>query len=411
MAEATPPRAPRRPHVVSAHGDDRQDPWYWLRDRDDPEVLAYLRAENGYTDAETAPILPLRDALFEEMKARIKETDMSVPARRGPWWYATRTEEGKSYPIHCRRHARGPDELPPAGQPGSGEQVLLDENVLADGSDYFAVGTAVVSHDHRWLAYTTDHSGNEKYELRFRPLDPGDGADAAPAVQALESVPEVGYGLAWSKESDYVFYVRLDEAQRPFQLWRHRLGSDPETDVLVYEETDRRFSLGTGSTRDGALVLVGLHSTNTTEWLAVPTATPLAEPAVVLPRREGIEYAVDHLTPAGGGPGWFVALTNDRARDFRVLAARADALGDAGGWREVVAHRAGVRVEDVDALGRVLVLSERAEAETRVRVLPLAEGPDPLDGDLLASGWIVPATSSEKAPVPEPSVVTCPEPR
>ena len=144
---------------------------------------------------------------------------------------------------------------------------------------------------------------------------------------APESVPETGYGLAWSAAADYVFYVRMDEAQRPFQLWRHRLGSDPAGDVLVFEELDRRFSLGTGSTRDTAFVLIGLHSTNTTEWLAIPSADPLAEPRVVLPRREGVEYAVDHLTPAAGGTGWFLVLTNEEAQDFRVLAAPDDALG------------------------------------------------------------------------------------
>ncbi len=420
MPEASPPRAPRRPHVISAHGDDREDPWYWLRERGDPEVVAYLRAENDYTDAETASIRPLRDQLFEEMKARIKETDMSVPARRGPWWYYTRTEEGKSYPIHCRRAARGADELPPAGEPGGDEEILLDENVLAEGSDYFAVGTAAVSHDHRWLAYTTDRVGNEKYELRFRLLDggPGDmsgdgtgvGTSAAP-----EMVPEVGYGLGWSAASDYVFYVRLDEAQRPFQLWRHRLGADPAGDVLVYEEADRRFSLGAGSTRDGALVLVGLHSTNTSEWRSVPTATPLADPVVVLPRREGVEYAVDHLTPSGGGPGWLVALTNDGARDFRVLAApdHAHDTGGAEAWREVVPHRPGLRVEDVDAFGRFLVLSERTEAQTQVRVLPLATGPEPLGdgGGLLAPSWVVTSPESPSTtwvganPEPDPSTL------
>ena len=149
---ASPPTAPQRPHVITAHGDERQDPWFWLRDREDPEVLAYLEAENAYTDAETAPLADLRERLFEEMKARIKETDMSVPARRGPWWYYSRTEEGKSYAIHCRRPARGRDELPPAGEPGDEEQILLDENREAEGSEYFAVGGAVVSHDHRWLA-------------------------------------------------------------------------------------------------------------------------------------------------------------------------------------------------------------------------------------------------------------------
>ena len=205
---------------------------------------------------------------------------MSVPARRGPWWYYTRTEEGKDYGIHCRRPARGPDELPPAGEPGEEEQVLLDENALAEGTDYFAVGSAAVSHDHRWLAFSTDKLGNEKYELRFKPLD----AETPPAAEA---VPETGYGLAWSAAADYVFYVRLDEAQRPFQLWRHQLGGDPAGDVLVFEEPDRRFSLGAGSTRDTAYVLIGLHSTNTTEWLALPSDDPLGEPRVILPGARG----------------------------------------------------------------------------------------------------------------------------
>jgi oligopeptidase B len=383
---ASPPSAPRRPHVVSAHGDDREDPWFWLREREDPEVLAYLEAENAYTEEETAPLRGLRSGLFEEMKARIKETDMSVPARRGPWWYYSRTEEGKDYGIHCRRPARGRDELPPAGEPGEEEQILLDENALAEGTEYFAVGSAAVSHDHRWLAYSTDHRGNEKYELCFRPLD----AEIAPAPEA---VPETGYGLAWSAATDYVFYVRMDEAQRPFQLWRHELGHDPAGDVLVFEEPDRRFSLGTGTTRDTAFVLIGLHSTNTTEWLAIPSDDPLGEPRVVLPRREGVEYAVDHLTPTPGGAGWFVVLTNDGAQDFRVLAAPDDALGTETGWREVVPYRPGVRVEDVDAFSSVLVLSERSEAQTQVRVLPLPEG-EPFEGDLLESGWIVPSIES-----------------
>ena len=240
---AIPPLAPRRPHVITAHGDGREDPWFWLRDREDPEVLAYLEAENTYTDAVMEPLGSLRDGLFEEMKARIKETDMSVPARRGPWWYYSRTEEGKEYAIHCRRPARGRDELPPAGEPGDEEQILLDENSLAQGSEYFAVGSAAVSHDHRWLAYGTDRRGDEKYELRFRPLD----AETSPNV-AAEVVFETSYGLAWSAGADHVFYVRLDEAQRPYQLWRHQLGTDPAGDQLVFEEPDRRFSLGTGST-------------------------------------------------------------------------------------------------------------------------------------------------------------------
>ena len=410
-----PPVAPQRPHVISAHGDDREDPWFWLRERDDPAVLEYLQAENAYTDLRTEGLVGLRESLFEEMKGRIKETDMSVPARRGPWWYYTRTEEGRNYAIHCRRPARGRDELPPAGEPGEEEQILLDENALAEGSDYFAVGSAAVSRDHNWLAYSTDRAGDEKYELRFRPLEAEISPDLAP-----ETVPETGYGLAWSAATDHVFYVRLDEAHRPYQLWRHRLGSDSSEDVLVYEESDRRFSLGTGTTRDMAYVLVGLHSTNTTEWLAIPTDDPLAAPTVLMPRREGVEYAVDHLSPASPatpaaaaeGGGWFVALTNEDAQDFRVMATPAADIGAIfSDWREIVPHRPGVRVEDADAFTTALVLSERSEAQTQVRVLPLAVGggtgsDDPFGGDLLASGWIVPSIDSPSStwlgPNPEP---------
>jgi oligopeptidase B len=403
LTPAAPPQAPRHPHLISVHGDDREDPWYWLRERDDPEVSAYLRAENAYTEASLSRLDGLRAQLFEEMKARIKETDMSVPARRGPWWYYTRTEEGKDYGIHCRRPAHGSDELPPAGEPGDEEQVLLDENALAAGSEYFAVGTAVVSHDHRWLAFSTDLSGDEKYQLRFHPLD----AELSPSA-AAETVPDTGYGLAWSRDGDFVFYVRLDEAQRPYQLWRHRLGTDPATDVLVVEEGDRRFSLGTGSSRDAAWVLVGLHSTNTSEWLAIPSDVPLTSPQAVLPRREGIEYAVDHLTTEAGS-GWFVALTNEDAQDFRVLAAPDARLGQAQGWREIVPHRPGVRVEDLDAFTGALVLSERAEAQTRVRVLPLRDPVDPFGDDPLATGWLIPSADSPSSTWvglnPEPNVV------
>ena len=295
---SNPPVAPKRPHTLTAHGHERQDPWFWLRDRDDPGVEAYLVAENAYTDEVLAPLDQLRQTLFEEMKARIQETDMSVPTRRGPWWYYGRTEEGKSYGIHCRRPAGAADELPPATEgPAPDEQVLLDENVEADGAEYFAVGTAAVSPDHTWLAYGTDRAGDEKYLLQFRAVSPGAIPETAP-----EEVPETGYGVAWSADASVIFYVRLDESMRPHQLWRHRVGTDPEGDVLVYEEPDRRFSLGTGLTRDESFVLISLHSTNTTEWLAIPADRPESEPVAVLPRREGVEYAVDHLSPTGNGP-------------------------------------------------------------------------------------------------------------
>jgi oligopeptidase B len=387
----TPPLAPQRPHPLLTHGHERIDPWFWLRERDDPEVLAYLEAENAFTEETLAPLSGLRADLFEEMKARIKETDMSVPSRRGPWWYYGRTEEGKNYAIHCRRPAGAPDELPPAGEAGADEMVLLDENVLAEGLDYFHVGSATVSPDHAWLAYGSDTKGDEKYELHFHALaGEAGGDDAAP-----ETVLDTGYGLAWSSDSSVIFYVRMDEAMRPHQLWRHRLGTDPAQDVLVFQEDDRRFSLGTGNTRDGDLILIALHSTNTTEWHAIAADRPDAPPQVVLARREGLEYAVDHLPGRPGHEaGWLIVVTNDEGKDFRVIAAPAAAGTESLQWREVIAHRPGVRVEDVDAFSDLLVLSERSEAETRVRIVPLPDGPDPFAADLLAQGRIVPSVDS-----------------
>jgi oligopeptidase B len=418
----TPPQAPKRPHTLSTFGHDREDPWYWLRERDDPEVKAYLEAENAYTDAVLAPFDELRSTLFEEMKARILETDMSVASRRGPWWYYGRTEEGKNYAIHCRRPVGAPDELPPAGEAGDEEQILLDENVLAAGHDYFAVGTAVVSPDHATLAYATDTEGDERYELRFHSLRADANANVNAAADANEepapeTVSDTSYGLAWSSASSMVFYVRLDESVRPYQLWRHELGTDPAGDTLVFQEDDRRFSLGTGRSRDGAFVLIALHSTNTSEWLAIPADDPTAAPRTVIPRREGLEYAVDHVMPTATGTpaasttsGWFVVLTNDEAEDFRVVAAPDDILGTDGDWREIVPHRPGVRIEDVDTFSSVLVLSERSEAETLVRVIPLAEGPDPWASDLLAGAWVVPSAESPAATWlganPEPDVTS-----
>jgi len=402
----TPPRAAQRPHTLTTFDHARVDPWYWLRERDNAEVVAYLEAENSYTDDVLAPLEELRSNLFEEMKDRILETDMSVPSRRGPWWYYGRTEEGKDYAIHCRRPASGADELPPAGEPGEEEQILLDENLLAEGHEYFALGTAVVSPDHTMIAYGTDVNGDERYELRFRSLHSDDPSDRAPEV-----VADTGYGLAWSSQSDVVFYTRLDEAMRPYQLWRHQLGTQPSSDALVFEEADRRFSLGTGRTRDGAYVLLAVHSTNTTEWLAVPADDPTVEPRVVLPRHEGREYSVDHLRRGDHDRrGWFVVLTNEDAQDFRVIAAADDALGSDQGWQEIIPHRPGVRIEDVDTFSSALVLSERSEAETFVRIVPLQSGPDPLGGDLLPASWVIPSTQSPSSswlgPNPEPHVTT-----
>ena len=355
-----------------AHGDARIDDWFWLRDKDDPAVIAHLEAENAYTEAATAGTGALRDELYDEIVSRIEETDLSVPVRKGPWLYYGRTEEGSNYAIHCRRPA-GPDPgtdparlSEPGGVPED-EQVLLDENRLAAGHDYFAVGNLEISPDHRWLVYSTDTSGGERYTMRFLDLEHG--------TLAPESIEDTSYGSAWANDNATVFYVRVDEAMRPYQLWRHRVGTDPAGDRLVYEEADDRFYLGVGRTRDDRYVLVGLDSKMTSEVWFLDADHPEGEPTVVEPRRHGVEYSVDHDRgdPGRGRPSRFLIVTNDGAEDFRLMEA-PEATPGRPHWREVIPARDDVRLDGVDVFAGHLVVYERHGGETRIRVVDAVTG-------------------------------------
>ena len=367
--EGPPPAPGRRPEELRAHGDVRVDDWYWLRDRDDPEVIAHLEAENAYTEAVTAPLAGLRRSLFEEMVARIEETDLSVPSRKGPWHYYSRTVEGSSYGIHCRRPAVGREamEVPAPGAELPDEEVILDENLLAAGHDYFALGNLSISPDHRWLAYSTDTTGGERYTMRFRDLTSG--------REAEEALEDTSYGVAWANDNATVFFVRVDEAMRPHQLWRHRVGADPSGDALVHEEPDERFYLGVGRTKDDRFVLMGLDSKVTSEYRVLAADDPEGRFTVVEPRRQGIEYSVDHDRgdPDGGRPGRFLIVTNDGAEDFRLMAAPDDDPGR-GSWAEVIPGRPGVRLDAVDPFAGHLVVYEREDGETRVRVVDAVTG-------------------------------------
>ncbi len=377
-----PPSPPARPRTLAHHGHERTDPWYGLRDADDPEVIAWLEAENAYTEARLAPTEPLRRRIFEEIRARVQETDVSAPVRKGAWEYTTRTTEGRQYGRHVRRPAR-PGTTGPATEPTTvDEQLLVDENELAGDSDYFALGALAISPSQEIVAYSTDHTGAERYTLRFR----RPGVRAEPADDRPDDPPDevtdVSAGGAWGDDGTF-FYLRPDATERPYQVWRHELGADPSDDRLVFEEPDERFFVGVGRTRSGDLVLIASESKTTSEVWWVPTAAPASAPECVRPRTDGVEYSVDHHRVAPGGPGTFVIVTNDGgARDFKVVAAPVPPAGegsarDDAGWREVVGHRAGVRVEDVDAFADHLVVSERADALTRLRVLPVSVLDDP----------------------------------
>ena len=257
MAAPTPPDAPRRPHTLSIHGDDRVDDWYWLRERDNPDVVAHLEAENAYADAVLAPLRGLRDRIFDEIRNRIQETDESAPVPSGPWEYTSRTLEGQQYAMHYRR---------PRGATPDEAALLLDENVLAGDSDYFALGGFEVSPDHRVLGYSTDTTGGERYTLHFR--------DLTTNVDLPDVVENVTYGLAWADDARTCFYVRPDDAMRPHEVWRHTLGTPASDDVRVLREEDERFFLGLERTRSGRFVLIETASKTTSEVWFVPTENP-----------------------------------------------------------------------------------------------------------------------------------------
>jgi oligopeptidase B len=356
-ARANPPRARRVPHVLRAHGDERDDDWYWLRNRDDPDVIAYLETENAYADTMLAPLVSLRDRVFEEIKARVQETDESAPVAEGPWEYTSRTEEGSQYAIHCRR---------PRGEGAATARVVLDENALAEGHDYFSLGGFEVTPDHAVLAYSVDFSGGERYTLRFRDLTTGNELE--------DVVEDVTYGLAWADDARTCFYVRPDHAMRPHEVWRHVLGTPAADDVLVLREDDERFYMGVERTRSGRFVLIDASSKLTSEVWFVPTDAPRTEPRVIAPRDHGHEYAVDHHRSEKHGDR-FVIVTNQggEARNFELVTAPSTDPGRKR-WKSLVPHRDDVKLDAVNAFAEYFVLSERANGLERLCVMRIDDG-------------------------------------
>ena len=345
-----PPVAKRVPATRTVHGDTIVDDYAWLRNRDDPDAIAYLEAENAYCAAATAHLQPLEEQIFQEIKGRTLEADLSAPVRQGGWWYYSRTEEGKQYPIHCRRRAEQDD--------GS-EQVMLDSNELAGDSGYFALGHFQVSPDGRLLAYSTNFDGSESYTLRFRNLETGE--------LLLDEVSGVYYSGAWSHDGSRFFYVTHDAAMRPYRVWRHRLGTPASDDLLLYEEADERFFAGVQLTRSKRFVLINLSSQITSEVWSLPADEPDGPPRVLELRRQGVEYRVAHQ-----GDRYFI-LHNNGATNFELAAAPVQSPGRAN-WQTVIPERADTRLDSVHAFAAHLVVHLRREGRTELRILPLADG-------------------------------------
>jgi oligopeptidase B len=363
-----PPQPRRIPRTLSLHGDHRVDDWFWLRDREDPAVIAHLEAENAYADAVLAPIAPLRDDIFDEIRARVQETDESAPVPVGPWEYTTRTVEGFQYPVHLRRR-RGDKVAKPS--------VLLDENECADGHDFFALGGFELTPDQHVLAYSVDVTGGERFTLRFRDLRTG--------AELPDVIENVTYGLAWSDDGGTCFYLRPNEAERPHEVWRHTLGTPPSDDVLVYREEDERYFVEVHRTRSDRFILITCGSKQTSEVWFIPSDAPADEPRVVAPREEGHEYLVEHHWSEERGDR-FLIVTNQggKARNFELVAAPC-VDPERQYWTPIVPHREDVKLDAVTAFAEYLVLSERANGLDRLSVMRTEDGdiheitfPDPV---------------------------------
>lgn len=356
----TPPAAPRREHVRTHHGDRVVDHYEWLRDKSDPDVIAHLETENAYAEEMTAHLEPLRQALFEEIRSRTQEADLSVPVRSGPWWYYSRTFEQAQYPAHCRSPLTDPSARPnpEPGTPVEGEQVLLDGNVEAQGHEFFSLGALTVSADHRWLAYAVDTDGDERFDLRVKDLDSGEIVD--------DAVTGIGYGCAFSLDARQVFYLRVDEAWRPHQVWRHEVGTPAEQDVLVYEEADHRFWMGVGVSRDDRWIMIGIGSKTSSEIRLLDGADPHGEFRVVAARREGVEYDIE---PASDR----LLIVHNADSPDSDLAWAPLTCSSHEEWKPLLGSAPGERFQGVDAFAGFAVLSLRKDGLTALRVLPRDE--------------------------------------
>lgn len=342
-----PPKAKAVPKVIELHGDKRVDNYFWLREKENPEVRAYLEEENKYTEAVMKDTEPLQKQLYEEMVGRIQEDDVSAPVHRGEYEYYTVTKKGLQYSINCRRKgAKGPEE------------VILDSNELAKGHEYFLLGGFAPSPDQKLLAYATDTKGDEKLSVRVKEMASGKLLD--------DAIEGAYYGLVWGEDNKTLFYTVLDEAHRPYKLFRHKLGTKQSEDVEVYHEKDERFTVSVEKTRSRAYIVVSLSSAMTRESLVIDAKKPESAPQVVIPRRQGIEYSLTHR-----GDRFYVTI-NDKGRNFRLVEMAVNSR-EPSGWRELVAHRAGVTIEDVDAYAGHLVVTEREKGLRRLRIRRFAD--------------------------------------
>ncbi len=382
-----PPEARREPVTTTLHGDARIDEFGWMRNKEAEEVRAHLEAENAYTTAVMAPTVALQEELFNEFKARILETDLSVPTVKGMWAYFGRTEEGKQYPSHYRRPIDPADESlapwpqsDPAAIP-AGSMLLLDENELAGDSDYFSLGTFEVSPKGDLLAYAVDLDGDETYELRVRTLHATDDSESGVLPDVIE---ETSPGVMWSADGTIVFYVTLDDAMRPWQVWRHVLGTAQADDVVVFQEDDERFYVGIGLSGTESLLTITVGSQVTSEIHILSAETPMLAFTCVQPRVQDIEYGIEHHRSADGSERIFM-ITNEGAENFRLVVSSFPFPATGPVWTPVLPEwepdavgadgrpaSARPKLDAIEVFESFVALHERNDGMERVRVAELS---------------------------------------
>ncbi len=343
--EPSPPVAPQIPHRHSWHGETVVDPYFWLREKSNPQVVAYLEAENAYTEAMTRQVQPLAETIYQEMLGRIKQADLSVPTLRGGYYYYSRTEEGQQYSIQCRR----------AGSMDAPEEVLLDQNELAKGQPYFAVGSWNVSDDGHLLAYTTDTSGFRNYVLHVKDLRSG---------QLLPDTAQRVTTVQWAADNRTLFFTTEEPVtKRTNQFWRHELGGQDE---LVYEETDALYRLQSSRTRDRKFILLHINCSDTNETRYIGAGEPRGALKVFLPREKGQRYRIEHRD------GTFYVCTNKGGKNFRVVTMPEDGSFDS--WQDFVAHREDVLVQSVEVFRDFAVVVEKSKGVNTLRVHDFRDG-------------------------------------
>ncbi len=344
------PTAPQRPQQLTNHRDTRNDPWFWLRDVNDPETMEYLEAENAYTESLMAPEKVLQEELLKEIRGRIKEDDSTVPEKEGNYFYFTRFEEGNQYPVLCRKHL----------SLDATEEILLGVNELAKDRDYCRVGRGENSPDHKWLAYSVDFDGSEKYTIYVKNIETGELLD--------DVIPNSYYSLEWSNDSQAIFYDVLDENHRPVKVFKHSLGTDPASDELIYEETDERFFVHVLKSASKRFIYVAATGNNMSEWHFMEADNPGSELRLIEPRHENFEYDVtDH------DDRFLIRNNSDGAKDFKISETSITAPSWAN-WQDLISHVPGRPINGIAVTKDYLILAHRTQGLPQIQIIEISSG-------------------------------------